>query len=64
MILNAVFEFVTDETGKHYCFDINTNTNYKTDAENRVGKFAMQWLSEYLGAEFSEHNGDKLIMSG
>ena len=29
----AGFEFVTDEAGKHYCYNINTNTNYNTDAE-------------------------------
>ncbi len=60
----AGFEFITDETGKHYCYDINTNTNYNTDAEKRCGKFAMQRLAEYLGAEVSTHYGDKLIMSG
>ena len=60
----AGFEFVTDEAGKHYCYDINTNTNYNTDAENRCGKFAMQRLAEYLGAEFSARYGDKLIMAG
>ena len=29
----AGFESVTDEAGKHYCYNINTNTNYNTDAE-------------------------------
>lgn len=60
----AGFEFVADETGKHYCYDINTNTNYNTDAENRCGKFAMQRLAEYLGSKFYAHYDDKLIMAG
>ena len=45
----AGFEFVTDITGRHYCYDINTNTNYNSDAENRFGLFGMQRLGEYLG---------------
>lgn len=45
----AGFEFVTDADGAHYCYDINTNTNYNSDAENRQGLFAMQRLAEFLG---------------
>ena len=45
----AGFEFVTDEDGNHYCYDINTNTNYNSDAEARYGQFAMEALADYLG---------------
>ena len=45
----AGFEFVTDEDGNHYCYDINTNTNYNGDAEARYGQFAMEALADYLG---------------
>ena len=48
----AGFEFVTDISGRHYCYDINTNTNYNSDAEHRFGLFGMQRLAEYLGDQF------------
>ena len=47
----AGFEFVTDEAGRHYCYDINTNTNYNGDAEARFGIYAMDCLAEYLGKQ-------------
>ena len=28
----AGFEYVTDDAGNHYCYDINTNTNYNSEA--------------------------------
>tara|TARA_B100001093_G_scaffold93834_1_gene86034 strand:- start:4763 stop:5758 length:996 start_codon:yes stop_codon:yes gene_type:complete len=60
----AGFEFVTDDIGNHYCYDINTNTNYNSDAENRYGSFAMQRVAQYLGAELAAHYGGNLKMTG
>lgn len=57
----AGFEFVTDISGRHYCYDINTNTNYNSDAEDRSGLFGMQRLAEYLGGELlNAYGGDTL----
>ena len=60
----AGFEFVTDISGRHFCYDINTNTNYNTDAEKRARKFAMQRVAEYLGSELYAHHGDIPRMTG
>ena len=60
----AGFEFVTDTSGRHFCYDINTNTNYNTDAEKRASKFAMQRVAEYLGSELYAHHGDIPRMTG
>lgn len=49
----AGFEYVTDDAGNHYCYDINTNTNYNSEAEARHGKYAMLRLADYLGAELT-----------
>lgn len=51
----AAFEFVTDEAGTHFFYDINTNTNYNSDAEYRAGVSAMDRLAQYLGAELIRH---------
>ena len=50
----AAFEFVTDETGEAFVYDINTNTNYNSDAEARAGVFAMVQLAAYLGDELEK----------
>ena len=47
----AAFEFIVDEQGRAYTYDINTNTNYNTQAEERAGASGMRTLAAYLGAE-------------
>src|SRR6516164_3648850 len=47
----AGIEFVTDNAGAVYTYDVNTNTNYNADAESRAGRSAMATLAGYLGAE-------------
>ena len=47
----AAFEFILDEQGRSYTYDINTNTNYNEDAERRAGVSAMGWLADYLSTE-------------
>ena len=44
----AAFEFVRDTNGQPYFYDINTNTNYNSDAEQRAGVSAMKSLAHYL----------------
>lgn len=50
----AGMEFVEDETGKRFVYDINTNTNYNSDAELATElKFkGMRRVAEYLKEEF------------
>ena len=50
----AAFEFITDSDGMAYVYDINTNTNYNSDAETRAGLSAMGRLAAYLGQELAK----------
>ncbi len=52
----AGVEFIRNEAGELFAYDINTNTNYNPDAEAVAGKFGMgrlaSYLTEQLAAEF------------
>ena len=50
----AAFEFIVDEDGKAYVYDINTNTNYNSNAEQRAGISAMAVLAAYLASTLRE----------
>ena len=54
----AAFEFITDSDGIAYVYDINTNTNYNSDAESRAGISAMGRLAAYLGQELAKMTGE------
>jgi hypothetical protein len=47
----AGIEFVGDSAGAVFTYDVNTNTNYNPEAEERAGRSAMATLAGYLGAE-------------
>ncbi|MBM64313.1 MAG: alpha-L-glutamate ligase [Acidobacteria bacterium] len=47
----AGIEFVVDSEGVPYTYDINTNTNYNTEAEEKAGRSGMDVIAEYLGRE-------------
>ncbi len=49
----AAMEFVTDEAGHPYTYDLNINTNYNADAERAAGKSAMRIIAAFLGAELA-----------
>ena len=51
----AAFEFIEDEDGRAYTYDINTNTNYNPEAERRAGKSGMRALADYLGRELARY---------
>ena len=46
----AGVEFIEDEAGNLYVYDVNTNTNYNKEAEAKAGKFAMLELAKLLKA--------------
>jgi hypothetical protein len=46
---------VCDENNKPYFYDINTNTNYNTDAEKRANLSAMKSLALYLKNSFQKN---------
>lgn len=54
----AAFEFITDKAGQSFVYDINTNTNYNSDAEARANQFAMDKLAEHLIAQLEQQLSD------
>lgn len=49
----AGVEFIVDEAGHPFVYDVNTNTNYNPAAEAAAGRFAMDALAEYLGRQLA-----------
>jgi hypothetical protein len=47
----AGIEFIRNQAGDIFTYDINTNTNYNSDAEAAAGKYGMLELAKFLGAE-------------
>ena len=47
----AGIEFITDANGELYTYDVNTNTNYNSEAERAAGLSGMQAIAAYLGRE-------------
>ena len=53
----AAFEFIIDAEGTPYVYDVNTTTNYNSDAEARAGVSAMGLLADHLGGELAAASG-------
>ena len=53
----AGIEFIKNESGEIFTYDINTNTNYNSDAESKAGKFGMLELARFLGEELAAEYG-------
>ncbi|WP_188456767.1 ATP-grasp domain-containing protein [Virgibacillus oceani] len=49
----AGIEFIEDKNGEIYTYDINTNTNYNSDAEAKSGKYGMLEVAKFLGGKLS-----------
>jgi hypothetical protein len=47
-------EFINDESGEIYTYDVNTNTNYNSDAEAISKKSGMGAIARYLGDELKK----------
>ncbi|MBX0359309.1 RimK family alpha-L-glutamate ligase [Halobacillus sp. Nhm2S1] len=45
----AGIEAIQDNEGRFYTYDVNTNTNYNSDAEAIAGTYGMLELAKYLG---------------
>lgn len=50
----AGIEFIKNKAGEIFTYDINTNTNYNSDAEKAAGKFGMLELAKFLGSELAK----------
>ncbi|NKC12538.1 MAG: alpha-L-glutamate ligase [Gammaproteobacteria bacterium] len=46
-------EFIVNEEGRPFTYDINTNTNYNAPAEARVGKYGMAEIATFLTGELA-----------
>jgi len=45
----AGIEFIRDIDGEIYTYDVNTNTNYNSEAEEKADKYGMLELARFLG---------------
>lgn len=52
----AGIEFIRNSKGDIYTYDVNTNTNYNNDAEEKAGKYGMLELAKFLGNELEKVN--------
>jgi len=50
----AGIEFIRNGNGSLYTYDINTNTNYNSDAEQVAGKYGMLQLAKFLDDELAK----------
>ena len=53
----AGIEFIADASGRSFTYDVNTNTNYNSDAEAKDGRNGMRTIAEYLGKLLSAQYG-------
>lgn len=53
----AGIEFVRDAEGRAWTYDVNTNTNYNSDAEAASEKRGMDGIAGFLGAELERFYG-------
>ncbi|WP_202078790.1 ATP-grasp domain-containing protein [Caldalkalibacillus salinus] len=50
----AGIEFIRNEKGEIFTYDVNTNTNYNADAEAKAQKYGMLELAKLLGSYISD----------
>jgi hypothetical protein len=50
----AGIEMITDREGQIYTYDVNTNTNYNSEAENKAGVSGMGAIAKFLGEELAK----------
>lgn len=56
----AGIEFIEDESGAIFTYDVNTNTNYNAAAEAEAGIHGMRAVAAYLGRELRQLGGARL----
>ncbi|WP_163099666.1 ATP-grasp domain-containing protein [Peribacillus alkalitolerans] len=50
----AGIEFIRDAEGTIYTYDVNTNTNYNSDAEEKIGQYGMLEIARLLKSELEK----------
>ena len=56
----AGIEFIRNQDGLIYTYDVNTNTNYNSDAEEKAGKYGMLELAKFLGEALRKNTRDRV----
>ena len=57
----AAIEYVTDKNGTIYTYDVNTNTNYNSQAEKSSGIKGMKSIAKFLKEELLQLSNIKVI---
>ena len=60
----AGVEFIVDERGRSFTYDINTNTNYNPDAEAKDGRRGMGVIADYLGRLLARSREQRALRTG
>jgi hypothetical protein len=60
----AGVEFIVDEHGRAFTYDVNTNTNYNPDAEAKDGRHGMGAIAEYLGRLLARSGEQQVLRTG
>lgn len=60
----AGIEFITDADGRAYTYDVNSNTNYNSDAEAVAGLSGMAAIADHLGRELTALTAPRLAAAG
>lgn len=60
----AGIEFVVDEAGRSFTYDVNTNTNYNPDAEAKDGRSGMGAIAGYLGGLLARESHQHVRRTG
>jgi len=50
----AGIEYITDNKGVHFTYDVNTNTNYNSIAEKKIQQFGMTQIAFFLKEELKK----------
>jgi hypothetical protein len=59
----AGIEFILDEFGRAFSYDVNTNTNYNPEAEAKDGRSGMGAVADYLGRLLEQRREPERIVT-
>jgi len=60
----AGVEFIVDERGRSFTYDVNTNTNYNPDAEAKDGRRGMGAIADHLGRLLARSAEQRTLRTG
>jgi len=60
----AGVEFIVDEHGRAFTYDVNTNTNYNPDAEAKDGRRGMGAIADHLGRLLAHSREQRVLLTG